>query len=94
MTAESKKLEKIERNQKEYMEDLKLKLDYQKKKWLDKVNMQREMEKKEENAKYLRGKDIVSETRRFFEDRSKKEKSLFEKVSKPDLTYYNSEVMG
>ncbi len=43
----------------------------------------------QENNKYLKGKDIVNETRKFFMERSEKEKSFYQKISKPEISFSN-----
>ena len=97
MQTEKKKFERIEKSQKEQMEDLKARLEQRKNKWVGKINMKIDEERKAEKEKTKKALELVYDTTLYIEEKKKRELEFYSRLNRPELpnvdVYYTGSQM-
>lgn len=66
-----------------------MRIEMQKTKWNSRVQAFRDLEKKEENQNFMKGTMYQSDVNKYLTTKMKKERSLIERINRPELSRMN-----
>lgn len=79
------------------MEDLKARLEQRKNKWVGKINMKIDEERKAEKEKTKKALELVYDTTQYIEEKKKRELEFYSRLNRPELpnvdVYYTGSQM-